>query len=159
MELFLIRHAAAEDASPEQPDADRALTRKGRKRFKAAVRGLRRLDVRFDVIRHSPLLRSVQTAELLAPLLDGQTVVDPRLAEAPSDGLLAGLSGARVALVGHQPWLGELCAWLTAGDKGHGEAIPIDKGGLAWLSGDPVPGQMHLLALFPLQPLRRMARK
>lgn len=159
MDLFLIRHAPAEDPTPEQPDADRALTAKARKRFPRAVRGLRRLEVRFDALHHSPLLRAVQTAELLTPLLDGATVVDPRLAEAPGEELLAGLHGERVALVGHQPWLGELAAWLLTGERRHGAAWPLEKGGLAWLQGEPQPGCMFLQGWFPARALRRLGRK
>lgn len=158
MELFLIRHAPAEEATPEQPDSDRALTPKGRKRMERAARGLKRLDVQFDQLRHSPLLRALQTAELLVPLLQGESVADPRLTEPPGEALLADLHGERVALVGHQPWLGDLAAWLVTGDRAHGAGFALEKGGVAWLSGEPAPGRMSLIGFFPLRGLRRMGR-
>src|SRR4030095_13513133 len=86
---------------------------KGRTRFSQAVMGLQRLKVRFDRLYHSPWLRAVETAELLAPVLDGKAVCSPALARAPSQDVLDALDGRRVALVGHEPWLGELVALLA----------------------------------------------
>ena len=40
MDLYVIRHAIAEEGREDLPDAERALTRKGRRRFRAVVRGL-----------------------------------------------------------------------------------------------------------------------
>ena len=74
MDLFLIRHAIAEERGEGLPDAERALTHKGRARFKLVVRSLARSGFRFDRVYHSPWLRAVQTAELLAPLNDGPLV-------------------------------------------------------------------------------------
>ena len=48
MDLFLIRHAIAEERRTGLPDAQRALTKKGRTRFEAVVQGLDRAGFRFD---------------------------------------------------------------------------------------------------------------
>src|SRR4030095_7417135 len=129
MELFVIRHAIAVPGSMRLADADRPLSPKGRKRFSEAVLGLQCLKVGFDRLYHSPWLRAVETAELLAPVLDGKAVSSPALARAPSQDLLDALDGRRVALVGHEPWMGELVAWLTTGAPPPGRAVSVKSGG------------------------------
>src|SRR4029450_12662057 len=115
MELFIIRHAIAAPGSMLLADADRPLTPKGRTRFSQAVLGLQRLKVRFDRLYQRPGLRAVETAELLAPVLDGKAVSSPALARAPSQDVLDALDGRRVALVGHEPWMGGVGGWVATG--------------------------------------------
>jgi phosphohistidine phosphatase len=155
MELFVIRHAIAVPGSMLLADADRPLSPKGRARFAPAVMGLQRLKVRFDRLYHSPWLRAVETAELLAPVLDGKAVCSPALARAPSQALLDALVGERVALVGHEPWMGELVAWLTTGAP-DGSVFAFKRGGIAWLEGQPQPGRMVLQAFLPPKVLRAL---
>ena len=158
MELFIIRHAIAVPGSRLLADADRPLTPKGRTRFSQAVLGLQRLKVRFDRLYHSPWLRAVETAELLAPVLDGKAVCSPALARAPSQDVLDALDGTRVALVGHEPWMGELVAWLTTGAPPHGSVFAFKRGGVAWLEGQPQPGQMVSQAFLPPKVLRQLGQ-
>ena len=159
MELFVIRHAIAVPGSILLADADRPLSPKGRTRFAQAVLGLRCLKVRFDRLYHSPWLRAVETAELLAPVLDGKAVDSAALARAPSQDLLDALVGERVALVGHEPWMGELVAWLTTGAPPHGSVFAFKRGGVAWLEGQPQPGRMVLRAFLPPKVLRELGEE
>src|SRR5215470_13207731 len=156
MELFIIRHGIAVPGSMRLADADRPLTPKGRTRFSQAVLGLQRLKVRFDRLYHSPWLRAVETAELLAPVLEGTAVCSPALAQAPSQDVLDGLVGERVALVGHEPWTGELVAWLTIGAPLHGSMFAFKRGGIAWLEGRPQPALMVLRAFLTPKVLREL---
>jgi len=158
MELFVIRHAIAMPGSMLLADADRPLSPKGRARFAQAVMGLQRLKIRFDRLYHSPWLRAVETAELLAPVLEGKAVCSPALARAPSQVLLDVLVGERVALVGHEPWMGELVAWLTTGAP-DGSVFAFKRGGIAWLEGQPQPGRMVLQAFLPPKVLRELAEE
>lgn len=159
MQLFVIRHAIAAEPSPERPDATRPLTADGREKFVQAVRGARKLGWRFDRLYHSPLVRAVQTAELLRPLVDGQMVALPDLAKAPDEEMLAHLEGERVAVVGHEPHLGTLTAWLMAGDAERGERFCFKKGGFAVLRGDLRPGAMTLEGLVAPKLLRRIGQR
>jgi len=156
MELFVIRHAIAVPGSMLLADADRPLSPKGRKRFSQAFLGLQCLKVRFDRLYHSPWRRAVETAELLAPVLEGEAVCSPALARAPSQDVLDALVGARVALVGHEPWMGELVAWLTTGAPPDGSVFAFKRGGVAWLEGQPQPGRMVLQAFLPPKVLRAL---
>jgi phosphohistidine phosphatase len=170
MDLYLIRHAAAESAGENGTDAVRPLTRRGAERFAAGIAGLERLGVRLDEIVHSPLLRAVGTADLLTPLLRGSSRVSAYVARAPGPEILGELRGERVALVGHQPWLSELAAWLTLGGLGENaggtsETTPgakpslhLGKGSVAWLRGRAEPGAMVLRGLFTPRMLRKLGR-
>lgn len=167
MQLYLIRHAIAA-ALPDGPppdrlpptvdpaDAARPLTSRGSRRFSDAVRGLGRLGVRFDRLYHSPLLRAVETAEILEEILRGESLVTPHLAAPPGEPLLASLEGERVGLVGHQPWLGELLGLLTMGTREAGNAFTWKKGGVAWLEGTPTPAGMRLRGFWAPRALRTM---
>ena len=90
MDLFLIRHAIAEERRAGLLDADRELTDRGRARFEVMVKILERASFRFDHVYHSPWLRAVQTAELLRPIADGPIISTDGLAQAPWAGLFAG---------------------------------------------------------------------
>ena len=160
MELLLVRHAIAEDQRPDRPDAARALTERGRDRFRACVQGLAGLDLRLDRVYHSPWRRAEQTAALLAPILDGRAEPSELLAQPPTPELLALLAlhpEGRVGLVGHEPWLGELLAVLLTGGPEAGANLAFRKGGVAWLDGEPLPGGMTLRALLPPLVLRALA--
>ncbi|GAB4328222.1 MAG: histidine phosphatase family protein [Candidatus Zixiibacteriota bacterium] len=158
MDLYLIRHAKAAPRSPELEDALRPLTPEGKRAFAIAVEGMARLGLTFDRLYHSPWLRAVETAELLIPLVHGETVSTMHLADDPSSALLRELSGQRVALVGHEPWTSELVGWLIHGDRAAGDGFCIKKGGMVWLEGKPAPGQMVLRAFLPPKVLRALSR-
>jgi phosphohistidine phosphatase len=157
VQLYLIRHAIAIEATPEQPDDARPLSQEGIQKFREVVQGLKRLGVVLDRLYHSPKLRAVQTAELLVPLLDGETEVTPYLAAEPSLELLKTLQGSSVALVGHEPWISDLCAWLIIGRQ-EGHSLPFKKGGVAYLEGTPKPGGMRLLGFWSPKLLRRLGQ-
>jgi phosphohistidine phosphatase len=133
-ELYLVRHAIAADRGSEWPDdTKRPLTERGVERFKETVKGLRRLDVRIDEIFTSPLVRARQTAELLAQGVDGKPPIKLLDTLAPghtSTALMTQLAKVakrrHVALVGHEPELGELAAHLI----GAGRALEFKKGGI-----------------------------
>lgn len=148
MDLFLFRHAAAVRLTdPEtESDAARALTPRGRRRFRRVVRALEKRRLRVHHLLHSPMLRAVQTADLLLPILRGETEVCAELGASPTPALLDRLVGERVGLVGHNPWLGELVGLLVGGPS---NLVEWRKGGLVWLSGDPAPGQMCVRAVVP----------
>ena len=165
MHLLVIRHAAAEDKKLLEDDSTRRLTPEGVKKFKAVVRGLDRLDWQLDRVFTSPWLRAARTAELLAPLGGGTPIETDLLARSPRADLLAQITeyaggvepNHAVALVGHEPWLGELISWLAFGDGRHGEGLAMKKGGVVWLEGSATPGGMSLRAALPPAVLRALA--
>jgi phosphohistidine phosphatase len=159
MHLVVVRHAVAVAKSAKIADAARPLTKKGRKRFEKAVKGLKRLDLEIERLYHSPKKRAVETADLLSPLLaeDAETVVTDALAGPPMPDLLEELRGEEVAVVGHQPYLGALVSWLVAGTRHRGPKFDLEKGGVVVLEGRPRPGGMRLVASYPPRALRKLA--
>ncbi|HLL25814.1 MAG TPA: histidine phosphatase family protein [Kofleriaceae bacterium] len=151
MQLFVVRHGIAEDAGPDQDDASRELTEDGERKLKKIVKGLRRLDIDFDRILTSPWRRATQTAIALQPLCEDPPLSTDLLAQSPKSELLALIAelNETTAVVGHEPWLGELVAWLAFGDTRHGEALQLKKGGVVWLEGSCVPGGMSVRAMLP----------
>jgi hypothetical protein len=90
-ELYLIRHGIAEEQGEAWPDdAKRPLTQEGAAKLRKAVRALARLGVSLDVILTSPLVRTRQTAEIVAAGFDPK----PHLVTA--DSLAPGGSAAAV---------------------------------------------------------------
>ncbi len=156
MKLYVIRHAIAEEAQAGQADGARALTDDGRRRLKRAIKGMRSLNLRFDRIVSSPWLRARETADLLGPVCDAEPLITDLLIQSPRAELLAMIAetGDDTAVVGHEPWLGELVAWLAFGDTRHGDALVLKKAGVVCLEGSAVPGGMQLRALLPPSVLR-----
>lgn len=167
MDVLLLRHARAEErelfALSGNEDALRPLTRAGAKRMRGAVRGLRRLLPHIDVIASSPLLRAVQTAEIVADGYGGKAVQVPQLApgHAPS-ALLPWLrsqgDAGVVVLVGHEPDLGALASWLLAG--GERSFVPLKKGAgcLLRLAGGIKSRNGELLWAMTARQMRAMRR-
>lgn len=156
MALFLIRHAIAAPRHPMLPDAERPLTRQGRERFTQVVNGLQRLNIRLRQANHSPWLRAVETAVLLAPVLKGDLLSTQALARPPDATLLHEIDQTPAALVGHEPWMSELLAWLITGSPAAGSMFAFKKGGVAWLEGPLRPGGMVLRAYLPPKVLRAL---
>ncbi|MEN8175799.1 MAG: phosphohistidine phosphatase SixA [Pseudomonadota bacterium] len=167
MHVLIIRHAIAEDpekfARTGRIDAQRPLTAKGRKRMALAARGLRRLtDI--DLMAHSPLARSRQTADILNEQYPGTKARNfDALAPGgdPDDVLdwLAYLSdGAVVALVGHEPDLSQLIGRLTTGAAR--SFVRLKKGAAVMLEfeGRPAAGGARLLWAWTPGQLRILAR-
>jgi len=158
MQLYVIRHGIAEDAGPGQDDAERALTSDGEKKLRREVKGLRELGWMFERVLTSPWLRAKQTAKLLASITEHDVTETELLAAPPSRELMtliAETKAEHVAVVGHEPWLGELVQWLTLGDP-HRDALVLKKGGVVVLSGTPLPGAMKLHALLPPKIVRSL---
>jgi phosphohistidine phosphatase len=141
--LYLVRHGIAEERGEAWPDdAARPLTGRGSSRFERSVRGLVRIGVVVDVVLTSPLVRTRQTAEILAAGLDPRPpiVVVESLAPGSSyQAVLADLEKqgrrSRIALVGHEPGIGELAGRLI----GLRHALVFKKGAVCRIDADALP--------------------
>ncbi|HKF79996.1 MAG TPA: phosphoglycerate mutase family protein [Thermoleophilaceae bacterium] len=100
--IWLLRHAEAEDGSP---DAERPLTRQGEAQSRDTGAALASMGVSFDACASSPKLRAADTARIVCEQLDGLEVqLDERLGGGPFDPrALAAELGEEVLLVGHDP--------------------------------------------------------
>ena len=137
MLLLLVRHADAgdRDSAKWPDDRDRPLTDKGRKVQRRVSKALRRFDLVPTLVLTSPWTRAAQTAQVLvetlglaAPVPCEPLAADPDLARL-TDSLGEQGSEARVALVGHSPWIEELAAILLGGSSA-GVRIDYPKSGV-----------------------------
>ncbi|WP_243300690.1 SixA phosphatase family protein [Geothrix oryzisoli] len=119
--LLLIRHGIAEDLHPGQRDSDRALTREGWTKTRAAMHGL---VARGHVPTRgfsSPYRRAVETMACLQEAagafpLETSLMVLPESRVPQADLWLRGLAAeadGTLAVISHQPFLGELIFHLT----------------------------------------------
>jgi len=142
-ELYFVRHGLAEERGEAWPeDTKRPLTDEGISRFRKAVKGLSRAGVAVDVVLTSPLVRARQTAEILATGLDPRPSIVNIDSLAPAGSYTAVLADlekhgrkCRLALVGHEPMLGELAARLI----GSRHPLEFKKGGVCRIDLDDLP--------------------
>ena len=141
MNLYLIRHAIAEEESLSGEDSQRVLTDKGAKKMRNVAKGLKTLGVEFDYIVSSPYLRAQQTAEILGDVfkIKKRVVVSENIAPmGDPNQLLAEInekySFNSLAVVGHEPYLSNLVSLLTAG--GSPVEMTFKKGGVCYLTTD-----------------------
>jgi phosphohistidine phosphatase len=143
VDLYLVRHAIAEDRDPVAwpDDALRPLTEVGRARFRRAVAGLGRIVPSVEAMLASPFVRAWDTAAILAEQAGWPDPerCDPLRADRPARGVAtvirARRSLASLALVGHEPQLSELAARLLGGAD-DAFLIELKKGGVACLGTD-----------------------
>ena len=143
-ELYLIRHGLAEVRSEASwpDDSKRPLTSEGMERLRKAARSLSHIGVSFDIVLTSPFVRTRQTAEILA------AEFAPRPAVVNVDALASGGAIAavlaelekhsrrkRIAIVGHEPGIGDLAARLA----GMRERMEFKKGAVCRIDVDALP--------------------
>jgi phosphohistidine phosphatase len=141
MDLYVLRHGlAAARGSVEYPyDADRPLTPKGTRRMVRQARGLNALGLSLDVILTSPLVRALETAEIVHRELDspGRLVESEALAPMGHPAKLIDQlamdypSAGNVMIVGHEPYLSGLISLIVSGDPE--PMIRLKKGALCKL--------------------------
>ena len=143
LELYLIRHGVAEERGEDWPDdSKRPLTPEGISRLQKAARGLTAIGVTFDQIVSSPLVRARQTADVFAQDLKGKPPIATSDALAPAGAppaviqeITKHVRKARVALVGHEPNLGELAGLLIGARR----PLEFKKGGICRIDFDMLP--------------------
>lgn len=140
MDLLLWRHA---EAAAGEPDAERALTAKGRRQARQVAHWLAAHGPPGLEVFASPTLRTRETAAAL-----GRHV---RILESLAPGEAAGALPAATAwpaadearlLVGHQPMLGRLAALLLSGEEADWS---FRKGALWWLRSRHREGTWQVL--------------
>ena len=154
LELYLIRHGLAAERGDEYPDdSKRPLTSDGIAALRKEVKALDVLGEAFDHIITSPLVRAKQTADVFVQHLDSKPSVSMSDALAPA-GSPAGVvqeiakhaKKRRIALVGHEPNLGELAARLI----GSRTPLAFKKGGICRIDFEVLPpkgvGQLRWFA-------------
>lgn len=162
-ELYLIRHGLAEERGDAWPDdAKRPLTDDGMSRMRRAARGLVKLGVTFDAVLTSPFVRTRQTAEIVANAYDERPPIVAVESLAPGGSIQSVLADlerqarrSRVAVVGHEPGIGELAARLA------GARYPIEfkKGAVCRIDVKTFPAGPGRLRWFMTSKILRSIKK
>ncbi len=142
-ELYLIRHGLAEERGNAWPDdGKRPLTAEGMASMRKEARGLARLGVVLDVVLSSPLVRARQTAELVAggleprpPIVNVESLTPDGSYAAVVADLEKHARKKRIALVGHEPAIGELAARLI----GSRHSFEFKKGAVCRIDVEALP--------------------
>jgi phosphohistidine phosphatase len=163
-QLYIMRHGTAvtRSVSTVIDDAKRPLTPEGKQKTRAIASGLVRAGLDVDWIVSSPLVRAVQTAELIAEALTPNPPMDFCDALRPGadpEALIAFLAKRddrrRTLVVGHEPDLGKLAARLIG--AGRNADMPLKKGGCCLISFSEFPPKSPGQLLWWLTP--RIMRK
>ncbi len=157
-QLYLIRHGIAADLETFGRDEQRPLTAQGRSKTHQVAKRLHSLNLFFDPLLTSPLVRARETAEILKLAGLGHSLEESTdLAPGGSfDHWLIWLkawqhsSRSAVALVGHQPDLSQWAERLVWGKVK--SALELKKAGIIGIAlptvGSPV-GNSQLFWLAP----------
>jgi len=155
MEVYLIRHGIAAERGTYDDDEQRPLITKGRNKTAQVAQSLIDRGLKLDLILTSPLVRAAQTAKILqqkglAKQIETHNFLKP-------DGAIAEwlewqgkykskYPEAKLALVGHQPDLGnwtEMLLWGTI----QGQII-VKKAGVIGLKIPPIGTAIARSTLF-----------
>jgi phosphohistidine phosphatase len=161
-ELYLIRHGVAEERGEAWPDdAKRPLSEDGIARLRKSGRGLIRLGVELDVVLTSPLVRTRQTADIVAGAFETRPPIVAVESLAPGGGYAAVIADlekqsrrSRIALIGHEPGIGEIAAKLI----GSRHVVEFKKGAVCRIDLDTLPpGGAGVLRWFATPKMLRLA--
>jgi phosphohistidine phosphatase len=158
VQVFLVRHADAVNASQRLGDSDRHLSEAGRAAALAMGERLKWYDCTPTALWTSPLIRAIQTAELFATAMQWKGVIECEPDLAPGgqvrevmDRLADFPESASIMLFGHEPGISGLGTLITGRHDFPGmkktQVVRIDDGIMRWsFSTDdaaPVPAPDH----------------
>lgn len=165
-ELYLMRHGIAVERSgaPLLDDTKRPLTPEGKQKMRDIAAGLVRIGFEVNWIVSSPLVRAVETAEIVGEALSAKPPLEFSDALRPGgsgEALIAFLAKRtnrpRVLVVGHEPDLGELAARLIG--AGRSANMAFKKGGCCLITFNEFPPKSpgRLMWWLPPRILRKLA--
>lgn len=167
MDVILIRHAKAGDADPNTwpDDHQRPLTAEGVAEQRSAARAMKKMGISFEFLVTSPLVRAVQTAEVVAEVYRWKE--PPQVAEELGTSCTAAAvvkllakfpPDATVGLVGHEPSFSRVAAALIG--KSGDAAIELKKSGVVGIAFEGHPAQGAGTLLYHLKPghLRKIGK-
>ncbi len=167
MDLYFVRHAIAVEPGTEGfSEEERPLTPEGKEKMARAVAGMRSMKIEPELILSSPLVRALQTAEILqaglSPKGEEPVRMEVEKSLAPGGDLDSFLKKLRerdeggVMLVGHEPTMSSWVQGLLGCDPMG--SILLKKGSLChlhltWVGTRPV---VELVALLQPRMLRQI---
>jgi phosphohistidine phosphatase len=144
LELYIIRHGlAGKSLEGDVEDNERPLKKKGKEKMKDVAKGLKKRNIRFDMVLTSPLLRALESAEIVNEYCGSTkevTVTDLLKPDASYQKLSKYLNKLkepeRVAIVGHEPFLSGFASYCLTNSKN--SFFKLEKSGVLKLEIDEV---------------------
>ena len=136
MKLYLVQHGIAVD---KNVDPDRPLTDEGQKEVEKVAFFVKPMELRIESLWHSPKIRAVQTAKLIADILgivnrtetqglkpaDEVKPIDKKIEKQNTD----------LMIVGHLPFLSKLASYLLTGNYEQ-SPVKFSKAGILCLTNE-----------------------
>lgn len=145
MQVYLLRHGAAEEGRPGANDADRALTEDGKRKLRQVLKAASDAGVAPGLILSSPFKRAIQTAEIAAGVLGYKNDILRTKALIPDsdvehvwEEIRAHRDEPSVMLVGHNPLFTELSGYLLGSSE---MQIDFKKGAILRVDLESFPAQ------------------
>ena len=144
MDIYILRHGKAEERSQNiTSDSKRRLTEVGKKELEYIGKAIKNLDIEFDLVVSSPLVRAKQTADIILKHVKIKKksilVWDELKPEISVETTLKKLSrinsSSSILLIGHEPHLSNLISNIISNSDN--VDISLKKGGFAHIKGLP----------------------
>ena len=137
VQIYVLRHAIAEEAKAGQPDSDRRLTGEGKQKLLRILECARKAGVRPDVLLSSPYLRAMETAEMARDtlrltdrIIQTDVLIPGYTPERVWDEIRLHRDAEQVMVAGHEPQLSSLVYFLCGG------RVEMKKGAIARVDTD-----------------------
>lgn len=154
MNIYLIRHAEAEQTSELKPHEERELTTRGIEILKASAENWKNYFIEIDMILSSPLKRAMQTAEIIKKTFEVKldVVEEISLLNGGQTEDLLNLAGSLglndLVMIGHQPDIGNHISIMTGTDELNCRIPPSTIAKISF-DGNPGIGKGKLEFLIP----------
>ncbi len=157
MQIYILRHAIAEEGRPGQSDSSRRLTPEGKQKLERILGCAWRAGVRPDVVVSSPYKRAMETAmaarealQVTSSIIQSTALTPMEPAEGVWEEIRAHQDAEQVMVVGHEPQLSSVVGHLAGGrvemKKGAMARVDVEtlgprpQGTLVWLLTAKVAG-------------------
>ena len=143
MEIYILRHGKAEERlSNVKSDSKRKLTIDGKNEMGELAKGIKNLNLSFDYIISSPLVRATETADIVIKHISGKvkkvTIWNELKPESnvtdTHKKLVKFAPDAKILLVGHEPHLTNLISSMISNTSK--VSINLKKGGFISIRGN-----------------------
>ncbi len=133
LNLIILRHGDAGTRVPDPvKDYQRPLTQPGKKELVQVARSLKKINVKFDYILSSPLLRAIETAKIVAGeynLMEKIELYDELKPSGNKDTLYKKLKklnvDSTILIVGHEPYLSNMISDIISNNSYNENRINI----------------------------------
>jgi phosphohistidine phosphatase len=131
MDIYLLRHGAADQQSPTGKDADRGLTIRGASDLRRTLKAAQTAGMQPSLILSSPYARALESAQLAArllkysePILKSNSLLPDSTPADVWNELRTHRDARSVLVVSHEPLLSATASWMLGATRVNLEFAP-----------------------------------